>query len=264
MRLMTFASGSSGNCTYIGEGDTHILVDAGISCKRIMAGLARVGLTPADLTAVLITHEHIDHVAGLAVLRKKTGAAIVSAAETLEWLRRHGLEDIGPERLLAVREDVPVRIGGLRVTPLRISHDAVHPLGYRIDGAESSAAVITDLGYTEPYLAQNLQGLSAIVLEANHDVHMLQAGPYPYQLKRRILGDGGHLSNEACGQLLSDIVSEKLRYCVLGHLSQENNLPELAYEAVRLEVDLGENTFRAGDFALRVAPRETESELFEF
>ena len=264
MRLACLASGSSGNSIYIGDGDTHLLIDAGISCKRICQGLAGIGVAPQDLSAVLITHEHSDHVSGLPVFAKKTGAPLCSAPETLGWLREHGLRELAPERFRAVREDEPFAVGDLTVTPIRISHDAVHPLAYRIDGPSSSAAVMTDLGYYDPYIVQHLQQLDAILIESNHDIHMLQAGPYPYPLKRRIMGEKGHLSNESAGQLLSEICCDRLKYIVLGHISQENNLPELAYEAVRLEIDLSENAYRAADYAISVARRDVPSPVIEF
>ena len=152
-------------------------------------------------------------------------------------------------------------VGDLRVQPFRIDHDAANPVAYRVANGKSCVAVATDLGHYDQYIVDHLQGLDAVLLESNHDVRMLETGPYPYYLKRRILGDHGHLSNENAGRLLSRILHDRLKKILLGHLSKENNYEELAYETVRLEIDQGETPYGASDFSISVASRDQMSEI---
>ena len=154
-----------------------------------------------------------------------------------------------------VQEDKKLTIKDLTVNPMRISHDASQPVAYRIGYGDKKVGICTDLGVYNDYTVECLKGMDALLIEANHDVNMLQVGPYPYYLKQRILGERGHLSNENSGRLLSRILHDKLQAILLGHLSKENNLPELAYEAVRMEISLGENPYSANDFFLQVARR---------
>ena len=256
MRLCSIASGSSGNCIYIGSDNTHVLVDAGISNKRIEMGLNDLGLNARELDGILITHEHSDHIKGLGVLARKYGTPIYSTKETLEEIQdSKSLGEIPEDLMHPITPDVDFMVG----KPFRIDHDAANPVAYRVQNEKRSVAVATDMGHYSQYIIDHLQGLDAILLEANHDVKMLEAGPYPYYLKRRILGDYGHLSNENSGKLLCRILHDKLQAIVLGHLSKENNLPELAYEAVRMEITMGENPYRAEDFRMMVADRSNVS-----
>ena len=148
----------------------------------------------------------------------------------------------------------------MEIVPFRISHDAADPVAYRVNSGEKSAAVVTDLGVYNDYIVDHLQGLDAVLLEANHDVRMLQAGVYPYYLKQRILSNHGHLSNENAGRLLCRILHDNLKSVFLGHLSKENNYEALAYETVCTEVTLGDNPYRANDFKIQVARRSEASE----
>ena len=152
-------------------------------------------------------------------------------------------------------------MGDLTVKPFRVDHDAANPVAYRIQNDRKSVAVATDMGHYSQYTIDHLQGLDAILLESNHDVRMLETGPYPYYLKRRILGDHGHLSNENAGRLLSCILHDNIKKILLGHLSKENNYEELAYETVRLEITQGDCPYKASDFSISVASREQMSEI---
>ncbi|MFR1157621.1 MAG: MBL fold metallo-hydrolase [Coprococcus phoceensis] len=154
-------------------------------------------------------------------------------------------------------------IGNLDIRPFAISHDANEPSGFRIEHDGKSLAVATDLGIYDAYTVENLKGLDAILLEANHDVHMLEVGAYPYYLKQRVLGNRGHLSNELSGRLLCDILHDNMKYIMLGHLSKENNYEELAYETVKLEVTMGDNPYRGEDIPLMVANRDTISNILQ-
>ena len=160
--------------------------------------------------------------------------------------------------------DEKFNIGDITVDPFRISHDARQPSGYRMECGGKAAAVATDLGMYDDYIVNKLTGLDAILLEANHDVHMLEVGGYPYPLKRRILGEKGHLSNELSGMLLCDILHDNLKHIVLGHLSKENNYARLAYETVKLEVTLGDNPYKGEELNMRVANRDSVSDILSF
>ena len=257
MRLCSIASGSSGSCIYVGSEATHLLVDVGISGKRVESGLETLGVTGRDIDGILITHEHADHISGLGVLARKYDIPIYATPGTLRELRKTGALGKLEEALFhEAQPDRKLTIKDLTIAPMRISHDAAEPVAYRVSYGKQRIAVCTDLGVYNDYTVECLKGLDAVLLEANHDVHMLEAGPYPYYLKRRILGDRGHLSNENSGRLLGRILHDKMQTILLGHLSKENNLPELAYEAVRMEITMGDNPYNANDFRLMVARRD--------
>lgn len=256
MRLCSIASGSSGNCIYVGSEAAHLLVDVGISGKRIEKGLRELGLTGKDIDGILITHEHADHIQGLGVIARKFEIPVYATEGTIRAIKDcEGLGKVDGELFQTIQEDRKFTIKDLTVNPMRISHDAAQPVGYRIAYGSKKVAVCTDLGVYNEYTVECLKGMDALLLEANHDVNMLQVGPYPYYLKQRILGDRGHLSNENAGRLLSRILHDELQTVLLGHLSKENNLPELAFESVRMEINMGDNPYAAGDFDIRVAGR---------
>ena len=262
MRMVSIASGSSGNCIYVGSDETHILIDAGISNKRIEKGLNEIGVTGNDLDGILITHEHSDHIKGLGVLARKYGTPIYSTKETLEEIGNvKSLGDYPRELFRPICHDVDFYIGDLEIKPFRIDHDAANPVAYRVQNNRRSVAVATDMGHYSQYIIDHLQGLDAILLESNHDVKMLEAGPYPYYLKRRILGDYGHLSNENAGRLLNCILHDNLKHIFLTILSKENNYEELAYETVRLEISQGDSPYTASDFPITVAKRDEMSPI---
>ena len=261
MRFVSIASGSSGNCTYIGTDHTHLLVDAGISCKRIDTGVQELGIKPDELAGVLITHEHSDHISGIRVFSKSIMCRFM-AQKTLEAIERMDVKkEIDPDLYRPVRADEQIVVGDFTVTPFSNSHDAANPVGYRAEAEGHSVGVVTDLGVYSQYTINHLLGLDAVLLEANHDVHMLEAGPYPFPLKRRILGQKGHLSNEAAGHLLNELLHDGMKHIVLGHLSKENNYAELAYETVCCEVNMSENPYNSGDFPITVARRDAMSDV---
>lgn len=265
MRLCSIASGSSGNCIYTGTEATHLLVDAGISGKKVESGLASIGLTGHDIDGILVTHEHSDHISGLGVLCRRYRIPVYATPGTLHAIKScSGLGNIPEELFHEIEADSSFRIKDMTVSPMQISHDAAQPVAYRFSYGKKKAAVCTDLGTYNDYTVECLKGMDVILLEANHDVNMLQVGSYPYYLKQRILGNRGHLSNENSGRLLSRVLHDDLKKVVLGHLSKENNLPELAYEAVRLEINMADNPYKAGDFPIQVASRSDVSEMITF
>lgn len=260
MRLCSIASGSSGNCVYVGSEATHLLVDTGISGKRIEQGLRELELTPRDLDGILITHEHADHINGLGVMARKYEIPIYATEGTIQAiLQSGGIGKVEEALFHPVKEDEKFILKDLTINPMHISHDATQPVAYRISYGNKKIGICTDLGVYNEYTVECLKGMDALLLEANHDVNMLQVGPYPYYLKQRILGDRGHLSNENSGRLLCRILHDGLRTVLLGHLSKENNLPELAYESVRMEINMDDNPYRAGDFDIQVAKRSEMS-----
>ena len=189
MRMVSIASGSSGNCIYIGSDDTHILVDAGISNKRIMAGLNDLGLAGTDMAGILITHEHSDHIRGLGVISRKYHLPIYGTQKTLNEISScSSLGNFDKGLLKPIDPDVDFMVGDLKIRPFKIDHDAADPVAYRVENGKKSVAVATDMGHYDEYIVENLKGLDAVLLESNHDVRMLETGPYPYHLKRRILG----------------------------------------------------------------------------
>lgn len=264
MRLVSIASGSSGNCIYIGSETSHILVDAGISNKRIEQGLNEIGLKGSEINGIVITHEHSDHVKGLGVLARKHGVPIYGTKETLEEIAAmSSLGEFSRDLLKPILPDAEFSVGDLEILPFSVDHDAANPVAYRVKCGQKQAAVATDMGHYDQYVIDHLQGLDALLLEANHDVNMLQTGPYPYYLKRRILGNHGHLSNENAGRLLNHLLHDRLKHIFLGHLSKENNYEALAYETVKLEIDMGDSPYKASDFPIEVAKRDQMSQVVD-
>ena len=246
----------------MGSEHTSILIDAGISGKRIEAGLNSIDLTTKNIDGILVTHEHSDHIQGLGVLARKYGIPIYTTEGTWKAIIESSAVGKIPKELFhEVEADCITEIGDLKISPFAISHDAAQPVGYRVHHGGQSAAVVTDLGFYDDYIVEHLKGLDMLLLEANHDVHMLQVGSYPYYLKRRILGDRGHLSNETAGQLLCELLHDDMKAILLGHLSKENNYEALAYETVCAEVTMGDNPYQSKDFKIAVAHRDQPSEL---
>ena len=238
MKLCAIASGSSGNCVYVEHAGTQLLVDAGISGKRIEEGLASLGTMPGMLSGILITHEHSDHIQGIGVLARRYHIPLYGTAETLCGMMK-GKTNLGciPGELLHEVTKEALVFGALTVQAHSISHDAANPVCYTFTGDEKKAAVVTDLGIYDERILSAVQGAGILYVESNHDVNMLMVGSYPYYLKQRILGERGHLSNEAAAKLVCQVLHPGLRHVVLAHLSKENNLPELAYETVRIELE---------------------------
>ena len=265
MELCSIASGSSGNCIYAGTDDCHVLIDAGISGKRIEAGLNEIGYKTSEMDGILITHEHMDHIKGLGVVARRHGIPMYATKGTIDAIMENrSVGEIDGSLFRVIRPEVPFRIGDMTVQPISTSHDAADPVAYVMRREQKSMAVITDLGTYDDYIVDKVQGLDVLLLEANHDVHMLQVGVYPYYLKQRILGEKGHLSNELSGQLLSRVLHDRFRKVVLGHLSKENNYPQLAYESVKMEITMADVPYKGSDFPVEVARRDEVSELISF
>ncbi len=265
MRMMSIASGSSGNCTFVEQNDTVILVDAGISLKRIEEGLNAAERTGRDISGILITHEHNDHIKGLGVLLRKYDIPVYTTEGTIKGIsacRNMGKYDSSLFREVG-KNDI-ISIGDIEVRFHPISHDAREPVCFSFHAGSSKAVVATDIGCYDDNLSQFLMNSDCMLIEANHDVHMLEVGPYPYELKRRILGEFGHLSNDSSGKLIKSLLNNHIKGLMLGHLSKENNFEELAYETVKQEISDNPFTDDVRDFGLTVAKRDTFGDIFEF
>lgn len=262
MDFCSIASGSSGNCIFTGTEQCGLLIDAGISGKQVEKGLNAIGRTAKDLDGILITHEHSDHVKGLGVLVRKFGIPVYTSPGTKQAvLSQKTLGKVDESLFHEISADACFSIGDIEICPFRISHDAAEPLAYRFTCGEKSVAVATDLGYYDDYIIDHLKNLDAVLLESNHDINMLEVGAYPYYLKQRILGLRGHLSNENAGRLLGEILHDKMKCVMLGHLSRENNYEALAMATVCAEITMGDNPFRAEDFKIEIAKRDEPSQL---
>lgn len=264
MKLCSIASGSSGNCIFAASDSTSLMIDTGISGKRIEQGLNLIGHSAKEVDGILVTHEHSDHISGLGVISRRYGIPIYATRGTKEAvLDCKSVGEIPTDLFVEIEPDQDFAIGDITISPVAISHDAAQPTAYILRQQGKSMAVMTDLGTYNDYIIEKLQRLDVLLLEANHDVHMLEVGTYPYYLKQRILGDRGHLSNELSGRLLSEILHDNFKTVILGHLSKENNYDHLAYETVRLEVDMADNQYRAADFPIQVAKRDMVSQIIE-
>lgn len=237
MQFLSIASGSSGNCLYAGNDNNSVLIDAGISKKKIVGGLETINVNPENIDGILITHEHSDHIKGLGVMLRAYNTKVYATQETFdEILRSSGIGKVDTSLFNCVVPDKDIMIGSLKVHPFSISHDAANPICYTISDSSGKIGIATDLGYYDDYVVDNLMDSQILLLEANHDINMLQVGIYPYKLKQRILGNMGHLSNENSGRLICRLLDGGLKHVFLGHLSKENNYPQLAYETVKAEI----------------------------
>lgn len=261
MKLCSISSGSSGNCIYIGSEQTNILVDVGISGKKVEQGLEQIDVIPKDLNGILITHEHSDHVKGLGVMARRYGIPIYATKKTwLELVSNKSLGKIDENLYNEINSNEDFFIKDLLIHPFNTYHDAVEPVCYTFCNEDKKISVATDLGTYDNYIKDKLRHSNILFIEANHDIKMLEVGKYPYYLKKRILSDIGHLSNEMSGKLIADLIHDNLSHIILGHLSQENNYPDLAYESVKLELQhLNEIDYT--DIYLSVALRNENSDL---
>ena len=225
MNIKVFASGSGGNCMLCSERDTHILIDAGISMRRLQQSLRAWDLEIDDIGGVLITHEHSDHVSGLKMLLKYYDLPLY-APHTVA-ARLCGFLPIAEEHMHVIRPGEDFRLGTLRVRAFHTPHDTDESVGYRLEG-RGTFALATDMGHVTEEVLEGLIGADAVLIESNHDLDMLYNGPYPAQLKRRILSDHGHLSNTDCAALAMQLAQTGTGTIILGHLSKENNRPDIA------------------------------------
>lgn len=240
MIVSVLASGSAGNCTLLSEGGTHILIDAGITARRIAEGMLQNGVEPKTLSAILITHEHSDHIKGLEVLLHRCDAPVYAVSSVAAELRKM-VPGIG-ERICEAETDCAVLIGETAVTPFSVPHDSAGCCGYRVSGASGSFGIATDMGVVTETARAALCGVDCAIIESNHDLTMLRTGPYPAFLKRRIRSDRGHLSNADAAELAVYLAQTGTATLILGHLSRHNNTPAEALRTVQTALDAAVGT----------------------
>ena len=257
MQIITLASGSTGNCTLLTDGDCSVLIDAGISARRICTALSQLGLSPGELSGIFITHEHSDHISGLKTLLSHHSVSLFAPRTVANHLRWSiaGVDDFITE----LDCGCITKVGGFEVLPFHTPHDTPESVGYRFSGS-SSFGFCTDCGHVTDEILSGLEGAESVLIEANHDTDMLRFGPYPAALKRRILSDSGHLSNACCGELAVKLYASGTKHIILGHLSRENNNPRLALETVCNSVSHA-GIVPGRDLFIHVAP---EKEMSDF
>lgn len=251
-RFCSLFSSSSGNCSYVGQPDGGILIDVGVSAKRTAETLDCIGVDIGSVGAIFVTHEHSDHIQGIRVLASKHNIPVYASAGTLEALAENGtLSGKFPAEIIP---EQGIEINGMFIRPFHTPHDSRESLGYTVETADGNRiAVATDIGKITDEVLNNITCCQLVMLESNHDVRMLQNNPnYPYQLKRRILSDRGHLSNDVCAKTAADLIESGTTRLILGHLSKENNMPELAYQSTYSAL-CTKGMEEGSDYILRVA-----------
>lgn len=259
IKFCSLYSGSSGNSIFVAYNKTKLLVDAGLSCKRVMAALDSIDESPCDISALLITHEHSDHIKGAGIIVRMLGIPLYVNERT--WLEmKDKIGDVPDNLVNIINVGETFEIGDIAVKSFAIPHDAASPVAYSFFMDNKKVTTATDIGHITEEVYNNIKGSCAVLLESNHDEEMLKVGRYPWFLKERILGDNGHLSNDTCSQLTVSLAKEGTERFLLGHLSEENNFPELAYQTTFN--GLSENNIEIGkDVLLSVASRSKSSEV---
>ncbi len=224
MKVVILSSGSEGNSIFIEENGARILIDAGISRRRIVNNLRAMEIDPKSIEAVFLTHEHYDHTAGLKSLCKYEKYPVFSSEGTIRRVQNY----VPKADFHQTFTDTDTKINGLNIKSISVPHDAVEPQGFVIEGKNSRLLIATDLGYVTENINKEISNCSAVILESNHDLDMLNNGPYPQQLKQRILSRWGHLSNKQCALAIGKSMWKGLELVILAHLSRENNHPEIA------------------------------------
>lgn len=261
MQLYSIASGSSGNCIYVGSQNAGVLVDVGISMKRVREGLALEGLSLENMDAILITHEHMDHINGLGPILRKVPIPVYATKQTIDAIWNKGnMNRIDLGLFHEINPEEEFQISDMKIMPISVSHDAANPVCYAIESNQKKVGIATDTGCYTERMIEYLKGCHTLLLEANHDINLLQVGSYPYALKMRVLSDKGHLSNDASARFLQELLHPKLQYILLGHLSEENNFPELAFRTVEYELEQNE-VWKKLNTELLVAHRKEPTKL---
>ena len=246
--ITVLASGSSGNCTLVSSSATRLLVDAGLSCRELMRRMKLCGEDPRGIDAILITHEHGDHVAGLQVLAKKLKLPVYITGATHEsyrqWARDSAGNKVRLERVECFSSGRAFQIGDVTVMPFTIPHDAVDPVGFTFSSEGIKAGLCTDLGYMPASVRHHLRGCHMLMIESNHDLELLRGGPYPWSVKQRVMSRVGHLSNEALADFLSSDYDGSAEFLILAHLSEKNNHPEIARMAAERALGKQRNFLR--------------------
>lgn len=264
VRFQSLASGSSGNCYYIGNSTCGLLIDAGISSRTIRKNLKDIGVELEQIWGIFVTHDHADHIRGVGALGERFRIPVYATEEVHWGINRNYC--VSPKLCSCqkyIRKSTTIEIGGFRITSFPVSHDATDNVGYTVEYQEKKITFATDLGYVSDAVIDHLREADYLVLEANYDEKMLMDGKYPYFLKQRIMADTGHLSNDQTGKCLSKYYHERLKHVFLCHLSKENNLPELAYTTIKQHLE--NSGIRVGhDLLLTTLERFSPSDIYYF
>lgn len=231
MRFSVLASGSSGNAFYLETDEVKLLVDVGLSGRQMDRMFNEVSVDPNELTGILVTHEHSDHIKGLGVLARKYNLPIYANEKTWKKMSKN-IGEISLDQKFHFEANSTKTFGNVDVESFSVSHDAADPMFFAFHHGQDKIALVTDLGYVSDRIKKTIEGANAFIFEANHDINMLQMGHYPWNVKRRILGDYGHVSNEDSGLALSEVITNKTERVYLAHLSKDNNMKELARMSV--------------------------------
>lgn len=246
--ICSLFSSSKGNCTYVFSDTTKILIDVGISSKRLTERLIKDNIKPEEIQAILITHEHSDHTKGIRVFSKKFNVPVFASEKTWGTLVSLEIPDSLKHTFIV---GTSFKIGDICINPFSIPHDAIDPCGFSMTSGKNKVTVATDMGHLTGELLYNFEKSDSILLEANHDVAMLRSGNYPYFLKERVIGNFGHLSNALSAEAVEYLIKKGTKKFILAHLSEENNIPELALETVRSR--LLTNNIDLSDISIEVA-----------
>ena len=257
-KFCSLYSGSSGNSLFIETQNTKLLIDAGVSSKKIENALNDINIDPYTLDGILVTHEHIDHVQGLGTLSKKYDLPVFVNQETLDSMPKQK-DKISEKNVKTFKISDKFEIGDLEIKPFSIPHDATNPCGFNIWKNNKKISIATDIGHMTNPILKSLEESLFIMLEANYDPEVLRCSPYPFTLKSRIAGPTGHLPNEMAGKTISHLLKSGLKNAMLGHLSKQSNFPELAYKTVVDE--LISNNYNEDCISLSVASRDNHSKI---
>lgn len=258
LNFCSLYSGSSGNSLFVETSNTKILVDAGVSSKKIEKALNEISVDPCSLDAILITHEHTDHVQGLGTFSKKFDVPVFVNQETLDAMPKQK-DKIDSKNINMFKVSDKFSVGDLDIKPFAIPHDAVNPCGFNIFKDNKKISIATDIGHMTNDIIKCLEESLFVMLEANYDPEVLKCSSYPFILKSRIAGPTGHLSNEIAGKTITHLLKSGLKTAMLGHLSKESNFPELAYQTVMDEILL--SNYGENSLGLSVANRDLHSKI---
>jgi len=260
IKFCSLSSGSSGNCQYIETDNTRILIDAGFSGKKIESLLSSIGVNPSTIDGILVTHEHIDHTLGVGILSRRYNIPIYANSNT--WVGMNTIiKSIKDENTKIFKTNSKFEIRDIDIHPINVFHDALEPVGYIIYNGNTKISVITDTGWINDSIRDEIRNSNLYYIESNHDVKMLREGSYPWALKQRIMSTHGHLSNADAGVVLGDVLSGNQEIVLLAHLSQDNNLPHLAYNTVRESI-LSQGLDVDNDISLGMSYRDKATCLY--
>lgn len=260
LKFCSLYSGSTGNSLFVENNDTKILIDSGVSGKKVVEALESININPEEIDAILVTHEHTDHIQSVGTLSKKYNIPVYANKNTWNNLPKE-MSKISKENILTFNTFEHFSVGSLGVYPFETPHDAAQSCGFSIYDGKTKISIATDLGYVTKEILNSLKGSKFMLLEANYEPEVLRMCSYPYHLKNRIASNNGHLSNNIAGQTISKLIDSGLTSVMLGHLSKESNFPQMAYATVLEELEKA--NFKKGSIDLSIASRTEPSKLIE-